>query len=244
MPVSQAGPNLVALNAILMGCFRQSKRRVALFFTTVLNQPCSPGWVVKLQTQATAAMKPAYQELLDAVPKQKVLGADETPTKQGNTKAWMWTFVAQAFTLFAIRLSRKAEVPLEILGEDFDGILTCDRLKSYWSCGKLQWCWAHLLRDFQAWIDSPDRVVKRLGHDLMRQTRCLFKLWSKCRDGTLSRAEFELQMKPVQAAVHDLLLRGQFRGRPGVSGSCKELYGIAIVCGVSWRPSAWIRRTT
>jgi len=31
VPHSQAGPRLVALTALLMGCFKQSKRRVALF---------------------------------------------------------------------------------------------------------------------------------------------------------------------------------------------------------------------
>jgi transposase len=224
VPQSQAGPNLVALNAMLMGCFKQSKRRVALFFTQILAQPCSPGWVVKLQNQATAALTPVYRELVDAVPEQKVLGADETPTKQGTIKTWLWTFVASSFTLFTIRPSRKAEVPLAIVGEDFDGVIQCDRLKSYWACGKLQWCWAHLKRDFQAWADSPDGVVKRLGHDLLRETRTLFALWKKVRDGTLSRAEFVKQMKPVQDRVHGLLLRGQFRGKRGVSGSCEELY--------------------
>ena len=59
VPCSQAGPRLVALTALLMGCFKQSKRRVALFLEQVLNQPCSPGWVVKLQNQATAALQPA-----------------------------------------------------------------------------------------------------------------------------------------------------------------------------------------
>lgn len=58
VPRSQAGPRLVALTALLMGCFRQSKRRVALFMGYVLNQPCSHGWVVKLQQQATAALTP------------------------------------------------------------------------------------------------------------------------------------------------------------------------------------------
>jgi transposase len=43
VPSSQAGCRLVAFTALLMGCFRQSKRRVALFLEQVLNQPCSPG---------------------------------------------------------------------------------------------------------------------------------------------------------------------------------------------------------
>src|SRR5207302_9035764 len=38
VPISQGGPRLVALVALLMGCFRQSKRRVALFLDSVLNQ--------------------------------------------------------------------------------------------------------------------------------------------------------------------------------------------------------------
>jgi len=66
-----AGPRLVALTALLMGCFRQSKRRVALFLEQVLNQPCSPGWVVKLQNQATAALTPAYEELARQLPARR-----------------------------------------------------------------------------------------------------------------------------------------------------------------------------
>jgi hypothetical protein len=64
--------------ALLMGCFRQSKSRVALFLEQVLGQPCSPGWVVKLQRQATAALQPAYQELVDKLPEEDHLRIDET----------------------------------------------------------------------------------------------------------------------------------------------------------------------
>jgi len=57
VPRGQAGPRLIALVALLMGCFRQSKRRVALFLEQVLNQPCSPGWVVN-ETWSTAFVVP------------------------------------------------------------------------------------------------------------------------------------------------------------------------------------------
>src|SRR5882724_4497529 len=73
VPPTQAGPRLVALTALLMGCFRQSKRRVALFLESVLNQPCSAGWVVKLQQQATAALTPVYEELAQQLPTEDVL---------------------------------------------------------------------------------------------------------------------------------------------------------------------------
>jgi transposase len=225
VPSVQAGPRLVAFTATLMAYYRQSKRRTASFLASVFGIPASPGWVIKLQGLAAAAVAAPYQELAEALPSQPVLGLDESPTKQGQSKAWLWTFVAAAFTVFAYRLSRKADVLGELLGPAFNGVAVCDRAKMYWGQGRLQWCWAHLRRDFQALMDHPDGVVKRLGQDLMRQTRRLFELWAKCRDGTLSRAEFVEQMKPIRREVEGLLLRGRFSGKKRLRGTCRELYG-------------------
>ena len=224
VPHSQAGPRLVALTALLMGCFKQSKRRVALFLEQVLNQPCSPGWVVKLQNQATAALTPAYDELAAQLPTEPVLGIDESPTKQAQLKSWLWTFVASTYTVFALRTTRSATILQELLTDAFDGVVNCDRAKMYWSMGRPQWCWAHLKRDFQALIDHPNHTVKRLGHDLMRPTKELFRLWARCRDGTLSRAEFEKQMQPVRQEIDSLLLRGVFSGNKKLKGMCKPLF--------------------
>ena len=224
VPQSQAGPRLVALTALLMGCFRQSKRRVALFLDYVLNQPCSPGWVVKLQQQATAALAPAYQELVQQLPAEPVLGIDESPTKQGKDKAWLWTFVAATYTVFTLRTTRAAIVLQELLTDVFDGVVNCDRAKMYWKNGRLQWCWAHLKRDFQALIDHPDGQAKRLGRDLMRQTKLLFRHWSRCRDGTITRAGMLRLMNPIRREVNSLLLRGEYSGNPVLVGMCRELF--------------------
>jgi len=123
VPASQAGARLVALVALLMGCFRQSKRRVALFLDSVLQQPCSPGWVVKLQQQATAALTPAYQELMQQLPAEEVLAIDESPTKEGKAKAWLWTFVAATYTVFALRITRAATVLEELLRRSGQDVL-------------------------------------------------------------------------------------------------------------------------
>jgi transposase len=224
VPTGQAGPRLVALVALLMGCFRQSKRRVSLFLEQVLGQPCSPGWVVKLQNQATAALRPSYEELAGQLPTEEVLAIDESPTKEGHVKAWLWTCVAATFTVFALRATRAATVLRELLTEQFDGAVMCDRAKMYWSLPLLQWCWAHLKRDFQALIDSDDRQVQRLGRDLMRPTRELFRHWSRCRDGTLTRAGLKRLMHPIRHEVESLLLRGLYSGNDRLVGMCQELY--------------------
>jgi len=150
VPQGQSGPRLVAFSGLLMAYFRQSKRRTALFLEALLNQPCCAGLAVKMQNQVTAAVRPAYDELVEQLPVQEQLGMDESPTKEGSDKAWLWTAVAGAFTVFGVRLSRAATLLEEWLGDAFTGVITCDRAKMYWSHGRLQWCWAHLKRDFQA----------------------------------------------------------------------------------------------
>jgi transposase len=224
VPTGQAGPRLIALVALLMGCFRQSKRRVALFLEQVLGQPCSPGWVVKLQSQATVALRPPYQEAVAQLPIQEALAIDESPTKEGPVKAWLWTCVAARFTVFALRTTRAATVLHELLTERFDGAVMCDRAKMYWMVGRLQWCWAHLKRDFQALIDHPDHQVKRLGRDLMPLTRELFRVWARYRDGTITRTGLKRLMHPIRRDVESLLLRGECSGNSRLQGMCQELY--------------------
>lgn len=221
VPIGQSGPRLIAFTATLLAHFRQSKRRAALFISTVLNIPCCPSLTVKHQNIATQALRASYEELVRALPSQAHLNGDESPTKQGAIKSWLWTFVAKKFTVFALRNSRAATTIQELLGKTFTGVMSCDRAKMYWCCGKLQWCWAHLKRDVQALIDHADHQVKRLGHDLMKPVNDLFRQWGRCRDGTISRQQLKQVLSPVRDRVHSLLLRGH---GTAVDGMCRELH--------------------
>ena len=222
VPTGQAGPRLIAFAGLLMACFRQSKRRAAQFLSMILHQPASSGWMVSLQNRVAEVVRPAYDELAGRLAAQPALHLNESPTKEGQAKAWVWTFVATAFTFFACRTSRAADVATQLLGAAFAGVVHCDRARMYWAFDRLQWCWAHLRRDFQALIDGPCPTARRLGHDLMRPTKELFALWKKVRDGTLSRRHFQRQMQPIRAQVESLLLRGYFNAH--VRGFCKELW--------------------
>jgi transposase len=224
VPRGQSGPRLVALTALLMAYYRQSKRRTAEFLAALLGQPCCPALAVKMQRQATAALREAYNELVAQLPTQDQVSGDETATKEENRKAWLWTFVARTFTVFAIRATREATAVVELLTAEFTGVVTCDRAKMYWCAGRLQWCWAHLKRDFQALIDGGDAQAKRLGYDLRRGVKKLFVHWADYRAGTISRAAFVRRMAPVRREVERLLLRGMNSGNHSIVGMCRELY--------------------
>lgn len=224
VPHGQSGPRLMAFTALLMAYYRQSKRRTADFLGTLLGQPCSPALTVKMQRQVTAAARPAYEELVTALPTQTHVNADETPTKEQNGKAWLWTFVARQLTVFTIRATRAATAVDEFLTHAYSGIVTCDRAKMYWRVGRVQWCWAHLKRDFQALIDRGDSQAKRLGYDLRRMTCKLFEHWGDYRRGSISRAAFVRRMAPVRREVERLLLRGISSNNKSLVGMCQELY--------------------
>jgi transposase len=224
VPQGQSGPRLLAFTALLMAYYRQSKRRTAEFLSMLLGQPCSAALTVKMQAQVTAAARPAYEQLAAELRGQEHINADETPTKEENGKAWLWTFVARMFTVFAVRATREATAVDELLTADFRGVVTCDRAKMYWRAGRLQWCWAHLKRDFQALIDRGDNQAKRLGYDLRRMTCKLFEHWGNYRDGPISRAAFVRRMAPVRREVERLLLRGIASGNKSLVGMCRELY--------------------
>ena len=224
VPQGQSGPRLLAFAALLMAYYRQSKRRTAEFLTTLFGQPCCAALTVKMQTQVTAALRPSYEELAAQLPTQEQLSIDETATKERNGKAWLWTFVARTFTVFTVRATREATALSELLTDAFCGIVNCDRAKMYWRVGRLQWCWAHLKRDFQALIDSGDGQAKRLGYDLRRATCKLFEHWGNYRDGPITRAAFQRRMAPVRREVERLLQRGALSGNPQMRGMCQELY--------------------
>jgi transposase len=224
VPQGQSGPRLIAFSGLLMAYFRQSERRTALFLEALLNQPCCAALTVKMQQQVTRALRPPYDELVEQLPTQGQLGMDESPTKEGTNKAWLWTAVASVFTVFGVRLSRAATLVEEWLGEAFDGVISCDRAKMYWAHGRLQWCWAHLKRDFQALVDSGDGKAKRLGHDLMRPTRELFHHWARYRDGTLTRRGWLRLMQPIRQEIDALLLRGACSDNARLRGMCGPLY--------------------
>lgn len=224
VPSGQSGPRLVAFVGLLMGHFRQSKRRAAFFLQDFLGMPCCPSLTVKMQNQIAAALEQPYEQLKQALADEKQLNMDESPTKQGNEKAWLWTAVATRFAVFAIFSSRKAEALPKLLGNVFSGVINCDRAKMYWRAKRLQWCWAHLKRDFQSLIDHPDPQVRRLGHDLMRQVRLMFDTWWRYKSGKTKWTAFQREMLPIREKVNGLLLRGVFSGNGRLVGMCSELY--------------------
>ena len=149
---------------------------------------------------------------------------DETPTKEANRKAWLWTAVAKNFVVFAVFGTRAATAITALLGMDFKGIIHCDRAKMYYIASNLQWCWAHLIRDIQGMIDSkvPERV--ELGNSLMDQLRAMFLQWHRYKADEIDWKEFQVNAIPIATRVNQLLYMGSGCHDSKVRNQCKSLY--------------------
>ena len=224
VPSGQCGARLAAFVGLLMGHFRQSKRRASMFLEDLLNVPCSPAWTVKIQNLVSDSLALGYEQLRQQLSRQQQLYVDESPTKEKNLKAWLWVAVAPLFAVFGIFMNRKRESLKSLVGDYSTIILNCDRAKMYLDGFKLQWCWAHLKRDIQKLIDSSDHQVKRLGHDLMRQQKLLFQHWRRYQAGKTKWSTFQNLARPIGKQFDSLLLRGRCSGNGQLIGFCDELY--------------------
>ena len=224
VPEHTSGPRLIATAAFLMACCRQSKSRTAFVLTHLFGVPASPAWVVKLQGHATAALEPCYAELQAALPATTAANCDETPTKQGPSKAWIWTVATPLFTVFAIALTRAASVIQGLLGPTYQGVVSSDRYGGYNAYDKRrQICWAHLKRDFQGLVDAGGEA-ETIGRRLLHYQQQVFEHWHDYRAGKISRLALKRRIdRDVTAGLWQTLKAGREAGHRPTRAVCRDL---------------------
>jgi transposase len=215
------GPRLEATLALLAGQYRQGLRPVMGLSADLWGLNLSTGMVSKLRQRTAEALLVPWAQVALYVGTQNV-NIDETTWREGKKRAYLWAAATPLAAVFLIAKGRTAQVAKRLLGKDYAGVATCDRLKSYWWIKRLQWCWSHLRRDFQAMIDR-DNAGKAIGKRLLGLSNMLFHLWHQLGEGNLSRARFQALMEPVRAAVRRALQRGKKCGCSKTTGTCKEL---------------------
>jgi transposase len=223
VPKGDYGPSVEAMTGLLRGELKQSVRQTSAVLSHVMHVPMSTGLVAKTQSQVSEALAAPFDEALRHAQACDRAHADETSWPEDKKKAWLWVMVAGLVTVFRAGVCRGATAAKDLIGASFRGVLTTDRWASYgWVSTKMrQLCWSHLKRDFKSFLDYGE--ARRIGEQLLCEVRRMFRAWHMVRDGTLSRREFQLIMKPVRRRILVLLEEG--RGLPcrKVSGMCKQI---------------------
>jgi transposase len=173
------GPRLTALVAYLKGACHASFSTVRKFLRDVVGVTISRGQLAKVVAKVGDALGGPYHELLGMLPDEPVLNVDETGHKDKGVLMWTWCFRAELYTLFKIDPRRSADVLIETLGREFDGVLGCDCFSAYRrymrECGvAVQFCLAHLIRDVKFLTTLPGKADREYGERLREALRTLF----------------------------------------------------------------------
>ena len=173
------GPRLTALVAFMKGVCHASFSTIRKFLRDVVRVDVCHGFLAKLIGKVSESLAPAYAELFQRLPGEAVLNIDETGHKENGQRFWTWCFRAQLYTLFRIDKSRGSKVLVEVLGEEFNGVLGCDYFSAYRKymreCDVLvQFCMAHLIRDVKFLLTLPGGEVQAYGQRLRDALRDLF----------------------------------------------------------------------
>ena len=173
------GPRLATLIAYLKGACHASYSTIRKFLRDVAQLTISRGQLAKIIGKVSQALDQPYQELLEQLPAQARLNVDETGHHDRGESWWTWCFRASLFTLFKIDPTRSGDVLLEVLGDEFDGVLGCDYFSAYRrylrECDVVvQFCLAHLIRDVKFLTTLPDARDRAYGERLREGLRRLF----------------------------------------------------------------------
>src|SRR4051812_40437643 len=173
------GPSLTTLIAYLKGACHASYSTVRKFLRDVVGVTISRGELARIIAKVSRALERPYEQLLADLPGQARLNIDETGHKQNGQRQWTWCFRAGLYTLFKIDPTRGADVLVEVLGTEFDGVLGCDYFSAYRRYHRefgvvLQFCLAHLIRDVKFLTTLPDARDRAYGERLREAPRDLF----------------------------------------------------------------------
>lgn len=198
------GPRLTALIAYLKGVCHASFSTVRKFLRDVVQVTISRGQLVKVIAKVSTALEGPYQELLDLLPDEARLNVDETGHKNNGKLMWTWCFRAELYTLFKIDPHRSADVLIEVLGREFDGVIGCDCFSAYRrylrECGVVvQFCLAHLIRDVKFLCTLPDKAQSGYGERLREALRELFGVFH--RGEQMAAGQFQQQLQQARDKV-------------------------------------------
>ncbi len=190
------GPNARAWALALNQQFGLTTRKTCRVLKGLVGLSLSPGGLAQAAQRAATKVLPSYDHLVQELRTAGAVFADETSWYVGRPGHWLWTFTTHDATVYHVDATRERRVVLEMLGEDFAGVLVSDCLSSYDALPYRQHkCIAHhqkAIAEARQRLDTPEksyldqwkllltmvsvlwRYRERLGEEeFLRQRACL-----------------------------------------------------------------------
>ena len=219
------GSRVKAIIGYLTGRLNLSHRDTVEAMQELFKVRISLGSISAVQKRISAALARPVEIITEFVTQQPVAYVDETGWREKERRPWLWVASTSQATVFQVLPGRRTSDAQTMIGESGKGVITTDRYAGYnWlEAYRRQICWAHLKRNFTAIAERDEADSKAIGAGLLKQTKRLFELWHRMRDGTLQRAAFLTLIEPIRQRVSELLIEGVISVHPKTRNFCRNL---------------------
>ena len=194
---------------------------------TVFGVEISLGSIPAQQQRVSFAPKEPVEAAQKYVKEQTAVNLDETGWHEMVKDFWLWVCTTPDVSVFRIFDSCSGSGAKTLLGDKYSGIVGSDRFSGYgWiDPSQRQLCWAHLKRDFQAFVDREDES-KIVGQMLLSRLKTFFSFWHSSREGDLSRFELQTVMRPIQEEIQNLLEIGTLLNHKETRRNCQNIFKV------------------
>jgi hypothetical protein len=184
LPKVYIGPVARALAGYLHYVAKVPWEAVRKIFTGVFGLSITPAALIGFDRKLAETGRPLYDEIGKWVRYSTSVNVDETTWPVGRLLEWLWTFVTGFAVFFRIDPTRSGDVPIETLGEQYNGVLGTDCYGAYnrVNAKAKQKCLAHYARDADKLIRYYPEDHAAIGFaesllDLFRRAREAKRQW-------------------------------------------------------------------
>jgi hypothetical protein len=187
-----------------------SLRHTLAVMVDLLNIRVSVGMVSTAQKRMTHALAKPVAEVKEAVRQARRVHNDATGWKQNGKRRYAFVSVTPDVVSFDITEKHNADVVNEILGPNFQGVLTSDRSAVYGGIPneQRQICNSHTDRDFRK-MDEREGESKATGVQGAELEHQLFHQWNRFKRGEISRQQLQTECTAIEDAMKGVLTQGK-----------------------------------
>jgi len=202
---SAFGPGLQAAVVALTARNRISRRDMSELLWELFGVRVSVGAIERICQRTSALLAGPHERLTSQVLGSGAINVDETGWFLAGENRTIWTAATGQAAIFRIAGDRHRDRLEELLGPDFEGIVTSDR---WWAYDLLdpeqrQACWSHLQRDFRFHSEGL-AAQKQFGEAALMLTDRIFAVWRAFAEHQ-DRDRLRLEMTPIQNELRILL---------------------------------------
>ncbi len=202
---SDFGPVLQAAVVALTARNRISRRDMSELLWELFAVRVSVGSIDRICQRTSGLLAGPHERLSSGVLGSGAVNVDETGSFLSGENRTMWTAATPHAAIFRIVEDRHRDRLQELLGSDFEGIVTSDRWWAYdlLDVEQRQACWSHLQRDFR--FHSEGLAAQQIfGAAGLTLTARLFDTWHAYLEHH-NHDRLAAEMTPIQTELRELL---------------------------------------